>query len=215
MFYILSLGNAAIGTISKIDGSSKKQIFESAIVGWIPKWVDTNTITLLPKPSALVRGFLYTLNSKTGVLSKLLGDVPGLTALVSHDKSKVIFSASASDSFETFLHRTGTRGITAFPITTLPEKCAWSKDDVTLFCGAPRSVETGDYPDFWYQGKVSFSDTIWKINTETGALNILAIPEDDARTEIDLIDPELSLDETLLIFRNKKDSSLWSLKIRP
>ncbi len=101
----------------------------------------------------------------------------------------------------------------AFAITALPEKCLWTKDSITLFCGAPNEIPEGMYPDSWYQGKVSFSDALWKINTETGALNILAIPEEDAREEIDLIDPMLSPDEHTLIFRNKKDSSLWSLQL--
>ena len=214
IFYILSLGNAAIGTIANIDGGSRKQIFESAIAGWIPVWIDQNTISLATKPSAFTRGYVYTLSSESGNIQKILGDISGLTALVSKNKNSVLFSASAQNSFETFLYKVQGETMSPFPISTLPEKCLWSKDNITLYCGAPEARGSGAYPDLWYQGRVSFSDTVWKINTETGALSVLAIPKDDAREEIDFVNPVLDENETMLIFTNKKDSSLWSLQLR-
>ena len=213
IFYILSLGNAAVGTVAESDGTKKKQVFDSSATEWNAEWINTNTITLLTKPSAFSNGFLYSLHSGTGAFKKIMGGISGLTARASKDVSKVLFSASANNSFETFVYSVKNNAVTPFPITTLPEKCLWSSDNITLYCGAPESIPAGAYPDIWYQGRVSFSDTVWKIDTETGALDILAIPADDAREEIDLINPMLDRNEKILIFTNKKSSSLWSLQL--
>ncbi|MDP3725747.1 MAG: hypothetical protein Q8R36_00945 [bacterium] len=215
LFYIFRIANDAVGTVANIDGSAKKQIFDSPVTEWLPHWVDKNTIMLATKPTATANGFLYTLNATTGLINKVFGDVRGLTALSSKNKKKVLFSASTKNSFETFIYDVARGTLLSFPITTFPEKCAWGNDNITLYCGAPDSIPPLAYPDAWYQGITSFSDTIWKIDTETGALDILATPKDDVRTEIDFIHPLLSPNEGILIFMNKKDSSLWSLQLRP
>lgn len=213
VFYLLSLGNAVIGTVANIDGGGRKQVFESPITEWAPAWIDPKTISLTTRPSAFARGYLYTLSSENGNIQKILGDVSGLTTLVSKNKNKVLFSASAQSSFETFLHTIQKGTATIFPITTLPEKCAWSNDNINLYCAVPESIPAGAYPDLWYQGKISFSDALWKINTETGALNILSTPGESARETLDVISLVLDENETVLVFRNKKDSSLWSLQL--
>ncbi len=213
LFYMFRAANDAVGTVANIDGGGKKQIFDSPITEWLPYWVDKNTIMLATKPTAGANGFLYTLNATTGLINKVFGDVRGLTTLSSKDRKRVLFSASTGNSFETFIYDVA-KGISLpFPITTFPEKCVWGNDNVTLYCGAPDSIPPLPYPDVWYQGRISFNDTIWKIDTETGALDILATPKDDARTEIDFIRPLLSPNEDVLIFMNKKDSTLWSLQL--
>ena len=65
----------------------------------------------------------------------------------------------------------------------------------------------------WYQGITSFSDSVWMIDIETQTVKVLADPVNIAGEEIDLIKPVLSQDENYLFFINKKDSSLWSLRL--
>jgi hypothetical protein len=60
---------------------------------------------------------------------------------------------------------------------------------------------------------VSFSDDIWVIDLAMGSANVIATPVETAGEEIDFINPMLSPDEHYLIFMNKKDSSLWSLRL--
>ncbi|MAG12502.1 hypothetical protein CL630_01690, partial [bacterium] len=185
IFYILSLGNAAIGTTANIDGSGKKQIFESPVVEWQPTWITKNNILLTTKPSYAALGYLYTIQISSGVLNKILGSIAGLTTRTSNDMSKTLYSASGNNTFETSLHDIESGTSVLFPITTLPEKCVWGSDNITLYCGAPQVIPKANYPDTWYKGVVSFNDAIWKINTETGVLNILSVPEEDARESID------------------------------
>ena len=122
IFYILSLGNAVIGTTANIDGSGKKQIFESPVVEWQPTWVTKNNILLTTKPSYAALGYLYAIRTSSGSLNKILGDIAGLTARTSSDMSKTLYSASGNNTFETSLYDTESGTSILFPITTLPEK---------------------------------------------------------------------------------------------
>ena len=73
----------------------------------------------------------------------------------------------------------------------------------------PDNFPQGDYPDDWYQGLISFKDSIWQKNFSTGETNILI-----NETNADVINPFLTKDENYLIFTNKTDNTLWSLKLK-
>ena len=62
------------------------------------------------------------------------------------------------------------KSYTGETLETLPEKCVWSKADASIFyCAVPENIPADNiYPDVWYQGLMSFSDAIWKVNIKTG-----------------------------------------------
>jgi len=215
IFYLTNFGNSIIGTIADFDGKNKKQVFDFLFTEWIAGWPQAQTITLTTKPSATAEGFSYFLNTETGELDRTLADIAGLTVLASPDTGNILYSESFTGRFKTQMYNTAKKTSFAFPVSTLPEKCVWSKKELTvLYCGVPTIIPKGDYPDVWYQGIVSFADNIWRIETETGVVKILTSPRISAREEIDIIKPILSEDESRLFFINKKDSTLWSLKLR-
>jgi len=74
-------------------------------------------------------------------------------------------------------------------------------------------ILSGSLPDGWYQGVVSFSDDIWRIDITTGVTTMLVSPPKTAGEEIDATKLLLSPDEAFLLFVNKKDSTPWSLKL--
>ena len=76
----------------------------------------------------------------------------------------------------------------------------------------PNTILDEDTLDLWYQGLISFSDSMWIIDTKTQTTNILINPIDVVGKEIDIIKPILSPDENYLFFVNKKDSTLWQLR---
>jgi hypothetical protein len=68
-----------------------------------------------------------------------------------------------------------------------------------------------EYPDYWYQGLVSFTDYFVKINTKTK--NIITIANSQNETPVDATNLFFNKDESKLFFINKKDSTLWQLDL--
>ena len=165
-------------------------------------------------PAREVDGFAYTLDAITGALQKLIGGVKGLTTRPSADMTSVLYSRGLQNRVDAFLLNVKTGATENFPVATLSEKCAWGKKaPKVVYCGVPESLPQGAFPDDWYQGRVSFSDALWRIDTETNTPERLSFPEIDIKESIDAIEPFLSTDDGFLFFINKKDSSLWSLRI--
>jgi hypothetical protein len=104
---------------------------------------------------------------------------------------------------------TTTHVATRLPLVTLPEKCAWTSDSLSLYCGVPTSM-TGTMPDDWYQGTVSFSDRLWKIDLAGRVATLVIDPKQAGNTDIDM--EGLTVDRTndVLVFTNKRDESLYA-----
>jgi hypothetical protein len=94
-------------------------------------------------------------------------------------------------------------------IATLPEKCTWKKDNISVYCAVPNAPVSGSYPDEWYQGVASFNDFLFKTNIKTGGLDSLIQLKATDGKNMDVMGIKLSNDENYLIFQNKKDLSLW------
>ena len=214
-FYLSRFENGILGTTVNLDGTKKSQIFSSPFTEWLPQWVNARIIALNTKPSASVPGYLYVLDTQTKDFNKVLGGIDGLTSLYSPDGKKILYSKTSpsGNSFVLSLYDTDAKTSADLGINTLPEKCVWSKDNITAYCAVPHSINPGEYPDVWYQGLTSFADSIWKINTKTNVFNILSDITQESGAQIDGTKLFLDADENYLFFINKIDSILWSLKI--
>lgn len=210
LFYLLQNGDGSIAITSNFDGTKKVQTWSSLFRDWNVSWPSENMAVLNTKAGSRIPGYLYTLNIKTGDTSKIVGDIQGLTSLVSPDMNYALIGAG--DSLKVLNIKTG--AYTQTSLNTLPEKCVWSaKTKGSFYCGIAKSVPAGNYPDDWYQGLVSFSDDVWKVDAESGNTNLISDINSTAGEDVDLINPALSDQENFLIFTNKKDSSLWGLSL--
>lgn len=219
IFYLTAIGADFIGTTEDFSGKpglNKKQVFSSPLSEWLIQWPEANTIFFNTKPSARVPGFLFsqTLN-KTG-LTRILSNINGLTTSVSPNLKKIVYSESVERGLKTYIYDVASRERSLLPLVTLPEKCVWGGvDQEILYCAAPSNLQAGEYPDSWYQGVVSFDDEIWKIDIKTGSAELLADKVILGRNGgVDATNLTLSPDENHLLLTNKKDSSLWQIKIR-
>ncbi len=216
IFYLYPTGNGSVGVVANPDGSKKVLVFQSPQSEWLANWTSSKTITITSKPSGTFEGFAYALNSVTGALDEITSRY-GLTDLASPDGKSLLYSASSDVqnpvSFGVLSVDSGTKSI--LNETTLPEKCVWSKDNVTVYCGVPIAFPPGIYPDAWYQGTVSFNDNIWKIDTSTGIATLIASPPALVGHSMDIIEPTLDSHEQYLMFVNKKDLTLWDLRLQP
>lgn len=216
MFYLSSDQSEAVGLLSPLRGERPSAILATSFREWSAAWPKENIIALTAKPSGLHPGLMYFLNPETKEITRVLDRIAGLTAIVSADGGNLLYgnSDTRNGSTRLYLYKIKDGSRSELLIKTLPEKCVWSlKDPAIAYCAAPRVLESAVYPDAWYQGKVSFIDTIWRFDSDTETLTRLADLQALTNQEIDATHLKLSPDDKYLLFTNKNDLTLWVLKI--
>ncbi|MDP3784567.1 MAG: hypothetical protein Q8R12_00595 [bacterium] len=208
--YVLASKDESSIITATSDNKSQRVIFKSPFRNWRIYWPEENNIYLVNAPSAFNDGFLYRRNLATGAFEKLLG--PKLGLAISTNDREVVFSESDRDNqtiVSSFLN-VGTRKIKPASLKIIPEKCVWSKlDKNALFCALPVPFPPTIHPDDWYQGKISFSDILIKINTTN-----LTAASFDLEEGPDTINLFLSPDEKNLFYLNRRDGSLWRVNLK-
>lgn len=177
-------------------------------------WPAPDTIAISTKANYAVDGLLYFYNLKTKKLERIIGGVKGLSALVSPDARYVLYSGSGNNTPFAAVYDRRTGKIDRLPFKTLAEKCVWSRASDLVYCGAPASVPSGNYPDGWYQGLIPLADNLWELELATKKATLLFNPElNNLGETIDAT--RLTLDETgnELYLVNKNDLSLWRLSL--
>lgn len=215
IFTLSNYGNSSIGTISFFDGSKKSQVFQSSFTEWLPQWAGNELISLNTKPSYSVFGFDYSITTKNSSLVKVVGGKYGLTTLISPDGNRVLFSENTEYGIPLSVLIKKTKTSYSFGLATLSEKCVWHQNNIDTYCAVPESIPrtAGGYPDSWYQGLINFSDTIWKIDTESGATDQVINLREVSREQIDATVMQINQSGDKLVFINKLDNSLWLLSL--
>lgn len=208
-FYLTKTYSGSVGSIRSFKDTKKTMVFTSSLQELLSQWVTDQKIYLTTKASASVNGTVFSLNTVSGVLTKLLGGVPGLTTLANKDGSVILYSTSTSRGPKLQLFDTKTHSTKDLGLYSLPEKCVWN--ETRIYCATPHSIGGNQLPDSWYQGTTSFDDYFVKIDSQTGQVSSLAsgTPE----TPVDGTHLFLNKQESTLFFINKKDSTLWSLEL--
>lgn len=197
---------------SNFDGSSLKTILNSPFTNWrITPY--GKSLLIYTKASYSTPGYAYTIKSSSS-LSKVLGPLNGLVATANTSGTRVAYSYVEGGSTKTVALNTADD--TTYPlVSTIAEKCIWSdKNKGTVLCGVPSKTIGAEEPDNWYAGITHFSDRIWSTNVDSEISEILAQPEKDFNTPIDVYRPALSPNEDYLLFINKINLSLWALKLK-
>jgi hypothetical protein len=211
-FSIIKNTKGVIGTTKSFDETKTNQVFSSSFSEWLPQWVTDQSIFLTTRPSYMVEGSIFSLNIKTGILSKIFGGVVGLTTLSNNDGTSILYGASLNTGPKLNIFNIKDHTSIDLGVYGLPEKCIWSSDNINVYCAIPNTIVGTQYPDSWYQGQVSFDDRFVKINTQTKEVITLANSTNDV--PIDGIKLFLSKSENKLFLINKKDYKLWSLDLQ-
>lgn len=211
IFYLNQTDNGTTeGVVADFSNKNQKKIFELPFGEFNVSWPTKDSIALLAKPSAEVEGYLYFLNPRTGVLSRILGGTKGLTAVVSPDGEKIVFSGIGQNGTEAKIYSAKNKTVSNLGFATLADKCVWGKKNKNMvYCAVPARISGSNQPDDWYQGITSFDDGVWSKNVSTGeSKNLLN------RFGADIMNIFTSDDENYLIFTDKNDGTLWSLKLK-
>lgn len=210
IFYLENILSGSKGFLSSFTGESIKQIWNSPIAGFQTQNINATNVAIFTKPYQNIEGFLYFINTNSGSSRKILGNLPGLTVLVSPDALNVITLTQSDSNVFSIYNISKNENLRLSP-ATFPEKCVWSKKDTKIFyCAVPKESLSSSSLVSWYLGMTSFNDSIWKYSTENSSAEIVDGLDKEG---IDVIKPTLNDSEKYLIFTNKKDGSLWSLDL--
>jgi len=212
VFYLFNVGDNMVGTTFNLTTNKKVQIFISPFTEWLSQWPNNKMITFTTKPSSGLPGYMYAMDPNNKNLNKIFGKINGLTTLTSPDGKLVLYG---NDNLSLGIYHLDTKVANILGVKTLPEKCFWGKISDVVYCAVPKFIGAGQYPDAWYQGEVSFSDQIWKMDIKTGNATLILDPiTTSVGEEIDGIKLALDDGENYLFFVNKKDSSLWEFGLK-
>lgn len=213
VFYLQEGFDGGTGYISNFPGTNRKVVWSSPLKELTSQYINSNTVTLTTKPYPNVSGFMYSINTSNGSLTKILGDIVGLSTNTSPTGNFVFYLEQDSGS-RTFVFNNKSKESVLVTPTTFPEKCVWSKEEEgIIFCAVPKEFLNGTSLTYWYLGFLSFEDSIWKYDTINNTASIVVDLTKEAGEKIDVIKPILSPNENYLVFINKIDNSLWSLDL--
>lgn len=212
VFYLEQGNSSSNGYISNFSGGNKKLIWNSPTKELLSQFVNAKTVALTTKPHQSFPGFLYFVDTGTGQVKKILGDILGLSTLTNPLATQVLYLDQGTNQMSVFDIKS--KVITNLVPATFPEKCAWSKKDaLIIYCAVPKGSTGSNSLTDWYMGFISFSDDVWKFDTKN---NISVIVDDltlDSGTIIDVTKPILSDNGQYLVFINRIDNTLWSLDL--
>ncbi len=215
LFSLLSSGDSAVGVISEFNGSKKSQIFDSPFAEWLSSFPNEKTILLVTKPSFAITGSAYKLDSRSGSFQKIYGGAFGLTALLSPDEKNLLVSRIEGVFPVVGLYNIKDGKFMSMGLKTIADKCLWATN-IIIYCGVPNTIPPANsgYPDAWYQGVVSFSDSIWKIDVEILSTELVSSISQVSKENVDAVNLSVDKNKNYLFFLNKRDSSLWSLRLQ-
>lgn len=224
MFFLIPTSSGVTGYIMTLATKAKQEVFQSTFSEWSPQLLNSGMVILTTKPSANVEGYSYLYNPKDHSFSRILRKVNGLTTLANKSNTRVLYSENLLG--KTLLNVHNAKGYIGdegsmeptiqVPLPSLPEKCAWGKNQIRLYCGSFTSTPRGQIPDDWYQGVIAFSDMFWSVNTDTSEISFLADPTKEETAQngsFDVIMPFVDDSESHFFFINKNDMTLWSMRI--
>jgi peptidoglycan hydrolase-like protein with peptidoglycan-binding domain len=214
VFYLTEAGDYTKGIISSLLNTNRQPVFEHAFSEWIPTWGTDSVLELTTRPTFALPGENYSIRTSGGDLIRTINNKKGLTVLPSANGEYLLFNETVNGNPKLFSKNKNTNTEKDLGVFTQTEKCVFTQQSNKAYCGVPRTIPVGQYPDDWYKGIVSFDDTLWVFGLDSDTPNrFLVDPEEDRGQEFDITKLMLSPQEDYLIFTDKKTGLLYGLSI--
>jgi len=215
LIIIMNENGNGVGYISAFNASNPTRLFTTPLTDINVSWPSDNIIAINTKGSASYYGFLYFVNPKTGVWTKVLGPLFGLSTAVDTTGKYVLYSSTGKNNdITTNIYTVNTKTVTEAVVRTLADKCVWGKFYKELvYCGVPSQLTPSRYPDDWYVGTTATVDKIWQINATTGEVKLISSLLDQADRILNVFNLDTDPRDHYLFFMNKNDLSFWSLDL--
>jgi hypothetical protein len=208
LFTLFSGTTGSVGTVSKIDGSSARTLFSSVLSSLVVR-PSSGNLYATNKPSSQIDGYAFSINRSTGSFSRILGPFRGLSVLPSSSGDSLLYSYASAGAYQLRVIDISSRASTALPLATLVEKCTWSADGRSAYCAVPTNLQ-GNLPDDWYQGAITFTDRIWKIDLAERIATLVIDPAEIGKVNVDAVNLTVDPSEDVLIFTDKHTGALYA-----
>ena len=192
------------------DFRNQRRVLSNNIPSFEISWPTANMLALKTKSSYEIASFLYNIPTAGGILNRIFGG-RGLDAVWNRAGMHVVLSRVNSNGRPLALTLLGvsTGEQATLPFTTLAEKCVFGKENPNmLYCGVPKFIPAGHFPDEWWQGKVALQDTIiaydLREKKQIASVNTLS----------DVVNQEIFDDDSYLFFQDKNTEKLWAVKLK-
>jgi hypothetical protein len=214
VFYIIKNSNNSVAyTADTFARADPKQIYTSPLRDWLASWSGGDQVAIFTKPHSAYEGLALLINTKTGADTQILANIKGLTVNANPSATYFLYNSNPNN-LSLVARKISDRSEVSLPITTLPEKCVWSKiNPVIAYCAGSLQVARSEYPEKWYQGVVCFNDSLWEIKTEKCNTREIFDPIYEKGLYLDMTSLTLSPDEHFVYFQNKNNLSLWGIWI--
>ncbi len=212
VFYFLN--KTGKGIITNHDGLSRLNVINTSLSEWLPQYVNKNLISLTTKPNSNFPGYLFFLTPDGTSKNKyILGEKYGFNTLTSPDGNKVIYNEMINGTLEMYIYDVKSKNTEYLSQATIVDKCTWTNDSKSIFCGIPQKLYKAAYPEDWYKNNVTFSDNIWSIDAETGDFRLIIPLQDQVIKPIDVYQIKISNSNKYIIFQDKDTLNLWKYEI--
>lgn len=208
VFSLLTSTTGSTGTIANGDGGNVRTVFTSPLASLRVAFAGDDFVATT-KASASIDGYSFFVPRASGAFSRVLGPLRGLTALPDPTGSLLLYSYLTNGTFAMALFDLETRESVPLPVATIASKCVWSADGSVAYCAVPTAFP-GTLPDDWYQGVVSFTDRIWRIDAAARVATLLVDPSTAGGSAVDAVALTIDPQEDFLVFTNRIDGSLWA-----
>ncbi len=207
-FSLLSGTTGSVGTIAKADGSNSRTLF-STLLSSLAVHPTNGNFFANTKPSYAINGYAFQIDRTTGAFSRILGPFPGLSVLPNSAGTALLYSYTDAGVIHLRAFDIKTHSSTALPVATLAEKCTWSADGLSAYCGVPTAMQ-GNLPDSWYQGATIFTDRIWKIDLTQRVATLVVDPTQVGKVSVDAVALTTDPAEDILMFTDKHSGALYA-----
>lgn len=214
LFYLQSDGVTTVGTTATFKNTKSVSSFTSSFSEWLPQFPNQKLVTLTTRPSGNVLGYSFFVDPTTKAITRILAGINGLTTLTRKDGKAVLYSESKDNLYALSSYDTIKKESRPLFLNTFAEKCVWGiKDPSVVYCAVPKTMPKNLYPDRWYQGVVSFSDDIWKVNTVTTEITKVLGPEALGAPDLDITNLAITSGDEYLLFMDKNTGKPWVYRL--
>lgn len=207
LFTMLSGTSGSVGSLASGDGTNQRTLFTSLLSSLVVH-PSGGSFFAHTKASNLLQGYGFSINTTTGGFTRILGPLRGLATLPSPDGTRLLYSFVDRGNLRLAVLDTQSRAGTSMPLATLVEKCVWAKNGLSVYCAIPTSIPQG-LPDTWYQGAVTTSDRIWRIDMQARVATLIIDPSAVADVSVDGVALEVDPEEDVVLFTDRHSGNLW------